>query len=89
MNNAAEFQFGKAKQPGEGKHPVAQYETDAAAMRKKTERLRALRLARDAELAAANPAPATKKVRKVKPVKDRPATLSEWWKNQKEDGRAG
>lgn len=89
--NAAEMQFKKTQQAMEGKQAMIQYEADAIAMRKKTERLKALRLARDAEEAAARPAvPAKKKaVRKAKPVKDRPATLSEWWQDQKEDGRTG
>lgn len=81
------MQFKKTQQAMEGKQAMVQYEADAIAMRKKTERLKALRLARD----AANPLPPAKKkaARKAKPAKDRPATLSEWWKDQKEDGRTG
>ena len=89
--NAAEIQFKKAQAAIEGKQAMAQYEADAVATRKKTERLKALRLARDADEAAAKPAaPAKKKPgKKAKKTKDRSATLSEWWKDQKEDGRSG
>ena len=90
--NAAEIQFKKTQQAIEGKQAMAQYEADAVATRKKTERLKALRLARDAEEAAAQPVtPAKKKkvAKKAKPSKVRSASLSEWWKDQKEDGRTG
>jgi hypothetical protein len=90
--NAAEIQFKKTQQAIEGKQAMAQYEADAVATRKKTERLKALRLARDAEEAAAAPPVATKKkktAKKAKPSKVRSASLSEWWKDQKEDGRTG
>jgi hypothetical protein len=88
--NAAEIQFKKTQQAIEGKQAMAQYEADAVATRKKTERLKALRLARDAEEAAtAPPAPVKKKkaAKKAKPSKDRSASLSEWWKGEKDDGR--
>jgi hypothetical protein len=89
--NAAEIQFKKTQQAIEAKQAMAQYEADAVATRKKTERLKALRLARDAEEAAAAPAAKPKKKRaakKAKPAKAaRPDTLSEWNRDQKEDGR--
>ena len=88
--NAAEIQFKKTQQAIEGKQAMAQYEADAVATRKKTERLKALRLARDAEEAAAAPPAAPKKkkaAKKAKPSKDRSASLSEWWKGEKDDGR--
>jgi hypothetical protein len=90
--NAAEIQFKKTQRALEGKQAMAQYEADAVATRKKTERLKALRLARDAEEAALRPAAPAKKKRsakKAKPVKERAASLSEWWRDQKEDGRTG
>lgn len=62
--NAANNQFRKARQAEEGKRAMTEYENAAVAMRVKTERLKALRLARDAEEAAklaANPPPAKKK----------------------------
>jgi hypothetical protein len=89
--SAAEIQFKKTQQAIEGKQAMAQYEADAVATRKKTERLKALRLARDAEEAAAAPAVKPKKKRvakKAKPVRTRPDTLSEWNRDQKEDGRS-
>ena len=51
--NAANSQFRKLRQAEEGKRAMLDYENNAAAMRVKTTRLRALRLARDAEEAAA------------------------------------
>lgn len=50
--NAANKQFKKARQAEEGKRAMLDYENTAAANRAKTARLRALRLARDAEVAA-------------------------------------
>ena len=51
----AEAQFRKAQQAKDGKAAMAEYEANAAAVRANTERLRALRLAREA--AAENAAP--------------------------------
>jgi hypothetical protein len=63
--NAANNQFRKLRQAEEGKRAMSEYENNAIASRAKTARLRELRLARDAEvaaaLAAAPPAPAKKK----------------------------
>ena len=61
--NAANSQFRKLRQAEEGKRAMLDYENKVAAMRAKTTRLRALRLARDAELAASAAAapPAVKK----------------------------
>lgn len=50
--NAANKQFKRARQAEEGKRAMLDYENTAAANRAKTARLRALRLARDAEVAA-------------------------------------
>ncbi|MBX9773482.1 MAG: hypothetical protein K2Y71_03625 [Xanthobacteraceae bacterium] len=64
------------------------YEAQAAALRAKTEKLKALRLARDA---AMPPAPAkakktaTKKASKADKAKPRP--LSDWLDEQRKDGR--
>jgi len=57
---AANVQFSKLQRAEDGKRAMQEYESAAAASRAKTERLRALRLARDAELAA-NPPPAPEK----------------------------
>ena len=63
--NAANNQFRKLRQAEEGKRAMTEYENNAIANRAKTARLRALRLARDAEeaaaLAAAPPVPMKKK----------------------------
>ena len=63
--NAANNQFRKLRQAEEGKRGMTEYENNAIASRAKTARLRALRLARDAEEAAAAalapPAPVKKK----------------------------
>lgn len=66
--NVANNQFKKLRQAEEGRRAMLDYENTAAANRAKTTRLKALRLARDAELAAdeaaAPPAPAKKKAAK-------------------------
>ncbi len=67
---AANSQFRKLRQAEDGKRAMLDYESNAASNRAKTVRLRALRLARDAEeaaaIAAAPPAPAKKKAAKKK-----------------------
>jgi len=78
----------KLQQAEDGKKAMQDYEAAAVAERAKTEKLRALRLARDA---AAPPAPAksktsaTKKSAKTRKAKPRP--LSEWLSDQRKDGR--
>jgi hypothetical protein len=54
--NAANVQFNKLQRAEDGKRAMVEYEAAAAANRAKTARLKALRLARDAEIAA-NPEP--------------------------------
>jgi hypothetical protein len=87
--SAAEIQFKKTQHIVEGKKTVIGYEADAIAANKKTERLKALRLARDAAEAAAKPAAPPKKKRISKPKKENPqaGTLTGWRKAQSEDGR--
>jgi len=51
-NGSTEVQLRKAQQAREGEQAWAQYEAERLALRQRTERLRALRLARDAALAA-------------------------------------
>ena len=65
---AANSQFRKLRQAEDGKRAMLEYENTAAANRAKTARLRALRLARDAEEAAAVAAapPVKKKAAKKK-----------------------
>ena len=63
--NAANKEFKKARQAEDGKRAMTEYENSAIASRAKTARLKALRLARDAQdaaaAAAAPPAPPKKK----------------------------
>jgi hypothetical protein len=67
---AANIQFNKLQRAEDGKRAMMEYETAAAASRTKTARLRALRLAREAQdaaaAAAAPPPVAKKKVAKKK-----------------------
>lgn len=84
----AQAQFDKVQRANDAKKAMADYEAEAAAMRAKTARLRALRLARDAELAAAAPAAAPKK--KPAPKKNAAtSTLSEWLESETNAGRRG
>jgi hypothetical protein len=66
---AANSQFRKLRQAEDGKRAMLDYENNANAMRAKTARLKALRLARDeqeAVAAAAAPPPVKKKAAKKK-----------------------
>lgn len=78
----ANAQFAKIQRANDAKKATSEYESAAAALRVKTERLKALRLARDA--AAPQPAPAAPK-RKAK--KKSEASLSEWLDGQAKEGR--
>lgn len=51
----AQAQFNKLQRAEDGKKAMSEYEAEGIAVRAKTERLRALRLARDAAEAAAAP----------------------------------
>jgi hypothetical protein len=76
----ANVQFAKLQHANNAKKATSDYETAAAALRAKTERLKALRLARD----AAAPAPAAPK-RKTK--KKSSGSLSDWLDGQAKEGR--
>jgi hypothetical protein len=78
----ANAQFAKRHRANDAKKAMSEYETAAVALRAKTERLKALRLARDA--AAPAPAPAAPK-RKAK--KKSPGKLSDWLDGQAKEGR--
>jgi hypothetical protein len=84
----AEGQIAKAQRQADGKKAMAEYEASAEAMRAKTEKLRALRLARDA---ANPPAAAPKKTAsggKAKSAKKAPkGTLADWLTEQQNSGR--
>ncbi len=78
----ATAQFAKLQRANDAKKATFEYESTAAALRLKTERLKALRLARDA--AAPPPAPAAPK-RKAK--KKSTGSLSDWLDGQAKEGR--
>jgi hypothetical protein len=80
----ANAQLAKLQRANDAKKAMSDYETEAAAVRAKTERLKALRLARDA--AAPAPAPAAPK-RKAK--KKSAGNLSDWLDGQAKEGRNG
>jgi hypothetical protein len=88
--NKNQSQMQKAAQRAQdGKSAMADYEAEAQALRAKTERLKALRLARE----AVEPAPAakqavTKKAKAGKKTKGTSATLSAWLRDQKNGGRS-
>jgi hypothetical protein len=70
----AQAQFAKLQRANDAKQAMFEYEAEAAAVRARTAQLRALRLARDAELAAAAAAAPAKKAAKRKAAA---TTLSE------------
>jgi hypothetical protein len=78
----------KAQRESDARKAMAEYDAEGAATRAKTERLRALRLARDAALPP--PAPAAKKTRSAKPAKgkSKSASLSDWLDGETKDGRS-
>lgn len=90
----AQRQFDKLQKAEDGKKAMSEYEAQAAAIRAKTERLRALRLARDAALETA-PATAKSPGTKATRLKKQPArkknetgaSLSEWLDAQEQSGR--
>jgi hypothetical protein len=85
--NDTQAQIAKAQRAEEGKKAMSDYEADIAATRAKTERLRALRLARDAAL----PPPAPKKAaapkkKSAKAAVGKPGKLADWLDEQKKGG---
>ena len=83
-------QVKNAQRAAEGRKAMADYEAEAAAVRAKTERLRALRLAKEAAEGAAVPAPkksAVPRSRAAKPVKGESSTLAQWLQDQHKGGR--
>jgi hypothetical protein len=81
----------RARQAEDGKKAMAEYEASAAATRAKTEKLRALRLAKEAaELAAPKPPAKTKAKSAGKTAKKKKAPdgkLSDWLDDQADSGR--
>jgi hypothetical protein len=82
--HAAIAQFAKIQRANDAKTATAEYETAAAAIRAKTERLKALRLARDA--AAPPPQPAAPKRKAKKKTAD---SLAEFLDGANKEGRRG
>jgi hypothetical protein len=78
-------QFAKLQRADDAKKAASEYESNAAALRAKTERLKALRLARDA--AAPPPASAAPKGRGKK--KGSGSSLSDFLDGQAKEGRNG
>jgi hypothetical protein len=90
----AQRQFNKLQKAEDGKKAMSEYEAEAAAIRAKTERLRALRLARDAALEAAPASakspgaePAGAKKQSAKKKNKTSANLSDWLNAQEASGR--
>jgi len=77
------------KRPQIGAKAIPQYEADAQAMREKTERLRALRLARDGVDKPASVSAIRRIVSKKKPGKkgEKTPALSEWLAARDQDGQ--
>jgi hypothetical protein len=89
--NAQPAQSANIQRQDDAKKAVAEYEAAAAAIRAKTERLRALRLARD----AANPPKASAKKgksaagKKGKSGAQASGNLADWLDEQAKEGRRG
>jgi membrane protein involved in colicin uptake len=81
----------RARQAEDGKKAMAEYEASAAATRVKTEKLRALRLAKEAAEAAAPKPVKTKAKAGAKSAKSKKKApegkLSDWLDDQAESGR--
>ena len=83
----AQAQAAKALRANDGKKSVPGYEAEAAAMRAKTEKLKALRLAREAELAASAPPAPVRRVKAAGKAKKQPTgTLADWIKAREDSG---
>jgi hypothetical protein len=78
----ANAQFAKTQRAQDAKKATQEYESSAAAIRAKTERLRALRLERDA---ANPPAPTTPKRKAKKTAAS--GNLKDWLDGQAKEGR--
>jgi hypothetical protein len=79
-------QFAKLQRANDAKQAVSDHDAAAEAVRAKTERLRALRLARDA--AAPPPPQPTVKKRRSK-ARGKSGSLSDWLDGQAKEGRNG
>lgn len=74
-----------------GERPLARWELEAQALREKTERLKALRLARDGADKPAASSSTPKRSSAKTPARSKPgkstATLADWLKTQEDQGR--
>ena len=89
-NDAANAQFKKLQRAADGRKAMSEYETEVAAIAAKTARLRALRLAKEAEDKLNTPPPVVKKAAVKKSAKSKAAKappLSDWLDQQKGSGR--
>jgi hypothetical protein len=89
----ANAQFAKTQRLDDAKQALAEYEAVALATRAKTERLRALRLARDAasppQTTKRKPAPGKKGKAGGKSSVDNSGSLADWLDDQAKEGRRG
>lgn len=88
--NDTQAQLQKMQRAEDGKKAMAEYEAEGAAMRAKTEKLRALRLAKEAADAANAPKAKTgtkKAAGKKTKSKAAAAPLSDWLKDRETGGR--
>jgi len=86
---AAQAGFNKLLRDQDGKKAMSEYETEAAAVRAKTARLKALRLERDAAEATAPSeasSPKKKQAKSAKPAKRPAEPLSDWLKDREGSG---
>ena len=81
----ANAQFAKLQRAEDAKKATSEYESAAVALRAKTARLKALRLARDAAAPAKEPASPKRKGKK----KDTSGSLSAWLDGEAKEGRRG
>ena len=77
----------KAQREQDARKAMAEYDAEGAATRAKTERLRALRLARDAALPPSAPKKTKTKSAKTAKSKTKAASLSDWLDGETKDGR--
>ena len=84
----ANAQFGKLQRAEDAKKAMSEYETSRVAVQAKTERLKALRMARDAAETSAALKPAASSAKKPgKRKKGKSASLSEFLDGQDVNGR--
>lgn len=77
----------RARQAEDGKKAMAEYEANALATRAKTEKLRALRMAREEAERSAAPAPKVKGAKAAKKTAKGPkGKLSDWLDGQRNSG---